>query len=327
MEQVHEEETYTLTLDQCSGPNMWKYLVELELEGARQRIISTMKDEQILKTFINPTDLSNNIKKREPVKESYILSNFCNRCKEEKEKLNACSRCKMRFYCSKECQKEDWILAHKSICDYIVDKEANNKIVELYITQQIIDIIYRLFFSIPRVSSKDDSISFISIFIINEPQKAKRYGVILKLCSYSREEYTQILKLTKQEKQPEETCLIQIRRLFRKETIDPTLNSVYYYIDEQTMYLFPNDDEKSSYKDKYIIGTEGRKITTLEHAFVHSFVIDGNVSILPKILSAMSMPSFVRYNPLPVSDEYVTIEESLLEKMKKRRDNKKRTNK
>ena len=40
----------------------------------------------------------------------------CNYCCSKKKPLKQCGGCKSVFYCSKECQKEDWSKAHKALC-------------------------------------------------------------------------------------------------------------------------------------------------------------------------------------------------------------------
>uniref|UniRef100_A0AC35FC38 MYND-type domain-containing protein n=1 Tax=Panagrolaimus sp. PS1159 TaxID=55785 RepID=A0AC35FC38_9BILA len=50
-----------------------------------------------------------------------MVDKMCHVCgKESAKTLPLCSRCKLAFYCSKECQKLDWIeLNHKSICKHL----------------------------------------------------------------------------------------------------------------------------------------------------------------------------------------------------------------
>eukprot|EP00121_Abeoforma_whisleri_P014024 Awhi_evm1s12938 len=51
-----------------------------------------------------------------------MVGRTCNTCGNMKDKLNACARCKDAFYCSRECQKEDW-KTHKLNCQ---KKEAQS---------------------------------------------------------------------------------------------------------------------------------------------------------------------------------------------------------
>lgn len=321
----------------------WKFVEDIKEEIIHQEDIkehnSDIEDEKeekrkaeyelMKKATITPKEISSAIKNRPP--KNYILSKFCNRCKKEFEKLNACSRCKMRYYCSKECQKNDWLDAHKTICGMIIDNSAHEEINKSYLTDQIIDIIFRLLCTIPRINKKADEerITYAVIIVVNEPYKKDRkgrYGCFLKLCTYSREEYSKILKKTGQKEDtiPEKTYLVQIRRLLREDNNHDVMTGKYYYINEETIFLLPTDKEVEFYRDKKIKDTEGKLIETLEQAFNHSFIIDGNIGILPKLVSAMSELSFVRYNPLPIPDAYMTIEESNYDKMKKRRDDKKK---
>lgn len=50
-------------------------------------------------------------------KKDYPILKLCRGCGKENEKLiSACTACKKVYYCSKECQKEDWKI-HKKFCD------------------------------------------------------------------------------------------------------------------------------------------------------------------------------------------------------------------
>uniref|UniRef100_A0A914Y6F9 MYND-type domain-containing protein n=1 Tax=Panagrolaimus superbus TaxID=310955 RepID=A0A914Y6F9_9BILA len=47
-------------------------------------------------------------------------SNKCHCCGKEEGKILSCSGCMMAKYCSKECQKHDWIeFNHKEICKHL----------------------------------------------------------------------------------------------------------------------------------------------------------------------------------------------------------------
>ena len=58
--------------------------------------------------------------------ECFIEHDFTNRCRMEScawpdcenplKPTKRCSKCSMKYYCSKECQKEDWIGGHKIQC-------------------------------------------------------------------------------------------------------------------------------------------------------------------------------------------------------------------
>lgn len=45
-----------------------------------------------------------------------VGGNACDYCGKPDAKLSVCARCKMVFYCSKECQKKEWKLGHKKFC-------------------------------------------------------------------------------------------------------------------------------------------------------------------------------------------------------------------
>lgn len=52
---------------------------------------------------------------------SSVGGGFCDCCKKTREqlgvvKLNCCSRCKMAYYCSSECQRKQWRAGHKEAC-------------------------------------------------------------------------------------------------------------------------------------------------------------------------------------------------------------------
>ena len=56
-------------------------------------------------------------------KATKTMSRSCNSCGREeaalegrKKKLNACARCRLALYCSKECQVADWKRGHKQTC-------------------------------------------------------------------------------------------------------------------------------------------------------------------------------------------------------------------
>ena len=53
---------------------------------------------------------------------------LCSHCRKEDTKLKKCAKCATAKYCSKECQKSDWIAKHKAHCNEIVKlKEALRK--------------------------------------------------------------------------------------------------------------------------------------------------------------------------------------------------------
>jgi len=52
---------------------------------------------------------------------TYIYNLICDKCHKlyMSYQLKRCSRCKVIYYCSKECQKNDWKKIHKFICEPI----------------------------------------------------------------------------------------------------------------------------------------------------------------------------------------------------------------
>ncbi|KKM44825.1 hypothetical protein LCGC14_1561450 [marine sediment metagenome] len=52
---------------------------------------------------------------------TYIYNLICDKCHKlyMSYQLKRCSRCKVIYYCSKECQKKDWKKIHKFICEPI----------------------------------------------------------------------------------------------------------------------------------------------------------------------------------------------------------------
>ena len=47
---------------------------------------------------------------------SRVSGDTCDCCQKANVPLSICARCKMTFYCSKECQKKQWALGHKKFC-------------------------------------------------------------------------------------------------------------------------------------------------------------------------------------------------------------------
>ena len=51
------------------------------------------------------------------VEKGVDLSKYCRRCFKPNSRMY-CSKCKMAYYCSKECQEEDWkLLNHNLVCE------------------------------------------------------------------------------------------------------------------------------------------------------------------------------------------------------------------
>jgi len=129
----------------------------------------------------------------------------------------------------------------------------------------------------------------------------------MKLCTYTREEYRLRAEKAHEDLKKEfnsdiileKTFLVQIRRVLRTEASHHIVNGLYTYISDQSLFLFPDSTEEGRYKNAHLMGNNGSRITKLEEALDHGFVIDGTIC-----------------------DEYLALEESLLEKMKKRRERK-----
>jgi len=75
---------------------------------------------------------------------------ICSSCGKEEVGMRCCGRCKSLYYCSKECQKEDWI-SHKRLCqklDGLSEGLKNQSIemgkvlveVELPVLEEILDL-------------------------------------------------------------------------------------------------------------------------------------------------------------------------------------------
>lgn len=325
---VYEEETFDLTFNN---------IPVISKEDKTEKALHA--------SVISPEELSKKVKERKDTPKypaSAYLSSFCNSCKQEHENMNVCVKCKLRCYCSKECQTKDWLISHKLVCNEITNEGAYKAIMDVYITKQVMDLIYRLFCTVPRVLKVMDKqindtierVSFVSLLIINngyEIKKTTRYGCLVKLCTYQREDYSNITKKAyeelkreyKEDIELENTYMVQIRRVMRTDGEHSVANGVYHYISDQVVFLLPTENVKDVYKEEYITDTSGKKIKTLELMLEHCFVVDGNVNMLPKFANAISMPSFIKYNPLPVPDEYLELKESLVDKMKRRRDKKK----
>jgi hypothetical protein len=60
--------------------------------------------------------------------EMYLTKIHCRYCKvrEKEKRFKKCGKCKVIYYCSVECQKLDWKVAHKKECDLMV-KNDNSK--------------------------------------------------------------------------------------------------------------------------------------------------------------------------------------------------------
>ena len=78
--------------------------------------------KEIAKFFIDGLDLdeeeANNVRKRAKQKE-------CMNCKKEQSNMFVCSACQHVYYCSAECQTEDWKL-HKSFCNIRSSDEVSD---------------------------------------------------------------------------------------------------------------------------------------------------------------------------------------------------------
>ena len=64
-----------------------------------------------------------------PVKSFKACSYFnCNKIKTKKNKIKMkiCKGCKLTYYCSRKCQKRDWVLKHRKICQRIYKQMSAN---------------------------------------------------------------------------------------------------------------------------------------------------------------------------------------------------------
>lgn len=88
------------------------------------------------------------IKKHEKIFEAEALSltvhdsqraKYCNFCLKESENLMKCSQCSIFYYCSENCQKQDWLASHKYECEFFKKTSSKNLPNELILVLRLYD--------------------------------------------------------------------------------------------------------------------------------------------------------------------------------------------
>lgn len=65
------------------------------------------------------------------VESTKLIFHRCFNCDEDFSKMKMCSKCKVAFYCSRKCQKEDWVKGHKEKCGKVKPGNIVRKVVVL----------------------------------------------------------------------------------------------------------------------------------------------------------------------------------------------------
>lgn len=103
----------------------------------------------------------------------------CLVCNKSDIKLLQCSRCRQRYYCSKECQKVDWKDGHKEYCKELHDTDANIAKIQKHIFADK-DFIFMLGSVIRGIKKKHGKhILLPCLFIMGEPWKEEKRFIVI----------------------------------------------------------------------------------------------------------------------------------------------------
>ncbi|CAG2118505.1 unnamed protein product [Medioppia subpectinata] len=70
---------------------------------------------------------------------------YCDNCLKQSDQLKRCSKCLYMYYCSKECQKNDWKY-HKNEC-----KLYGNHLIQMMINDKFGALWFRLYLSVQKI--------------------------------------------------------------------------------------------------------------------------------------------------------------------------------
>jgi hypothetical protein len=88
----------------------------------RQYIVLDMPHDSLPKNTSNSFNREKCLKNGTTIPSLSLLAirgRLCFRCFQPAERLMRCTGCNRSFYCSKECQKRDWEVAHKGWCKHL----------------------------------------------------------------------------------------------------------------------------------------------------------------------------------------------------------------
>jgi len=103
-----------------STPN--RPTIDLPSATTTQYIVLDMPHDSLLRNTSNSFNREECLKNGAEIPSLPLLAirgHLCFRCFQPAERLMRCAGCNRGFYCSKECQKRDWEVAHKGLCKYL----------------------------------------------------------------------------------------------------------------------------------------------------------------------------------------------------------------